>query len=40
MEGASISLPPEFDESTLTSFRFLLLAQGQECAWQKANAGE
>ncbi|KAF8312441.1 BRO1-domain-containing protein [Clavulina sp. PMI_390] len=37
LEGKGISLPPEFDTATLTSFRFLMLAQGQECAWQRAN---
>ena len=32
-------MPTDFNEAFLTSLQYLLLAQAQECAWQKALMG-
>jgi len=43
-QANDLRLPPgvvveDFSEATLTALRFLMLAQAQECFWQKAVLG-
>lgn len=33
-------IPLDLTEAVVKSFEFLMLAQAQECAWQKAVAGQ
>jgi programmed cell death 6-interacting protein len=39
LQNSNTDMPIDFDEMFLKSLQYLLLAQAQECAWQKAMMG-